>query len=308
MAVDKNEIKVPYLLPTGIKPQKSLGQNFLLDSNILEEIVGLAEAKTSDTVLEIGAGTGSLTKELAKNASKVIAIEKDSKLCTILREQFKDYLNVEIVEGDIRNIISNFPACAPAFAKASVDKKASAGKQIQNSKFKIQNFQPYKLVANLPYYLSSFILRRFLEIEQKPEMIVLTLQKELVERICEKEGKMSIISIMVNLYGKPQLGPIITKDKFYPVPQVDSRVLIIKDIKKPENIDEKYFFRILRIGFSSKRKKLLSNLKNGTGLSKEKLKEIFDDLAISDMVRAQELSLCQWKELSAKIKMQETQN
>jgi len=300
MTVDKNKIKTSYL-SEDIKPQKSLGQNFLLDSSILEEIVSLAEIVASDTVLEIGPGTGSLTKELAKNASKVIVVEIDSKLCTILREQFKDYLNVEIIEEDIRNIISKFPACASAFAEASTGKKASAGKQISNS-------QKYKLVANLPYYLSSFIIRRFLEIEQKPGMIVLTLQKELVERICEKEGKMSIISIMVNLYGKPQLGPIITRDKFYPAPQVDSRVLIIKDIKKPEDVDEKYFFRILRIGFSSKRKKLLSNLKNGTRLSKEKLKEIFDDLVIGDMVRAQELSLDQWKKLSVKIKAQETQN
>jgi len=300
MTVDKNQAKNSSL-SEDIKPQKSLGQNFLLDSNILKEIVSFAEIIASDTVLEIGAGTGSLTKELAKNASKVIAVEKDEKLISVLKEELKNYKNVEIIEEDIRNIISKFPAYAPAFAKALAGKEASAGKQIPNS-------QKYKLVANLPYYLSSFIIRRFLEIEQKPEMIVLTLQKELVERICEKEGKMSIISVMVNLYGKPQLGPIITRDKFYPAPQVDSRVLIIKDIKKPEDIDEKYFFRILRIGFSSKRKKLLSNLKNGTRLSKEKLKEIFNDLAISDMVRAQELSLDQWKKLSLKIKAQEIQN
>ncbi|MFA6437042.1 MAG: 16S rRNA (adenine(1518)-N(6)/adenine(1519)-N(6))-dimethyltransferase RsmA [Candidatus Paceibacterota bacterium] len=274
MTVDKNKTKTSFL-SEDIKPQKSLGQNFLLGQEILNEIVDLAEVKTSDTVLEIGPGTGSLTKELAKNASKVIAVEKDEKLIFVLKEELKNYKNIEIICSDIREWLNS-------------------------DNLKIQ--EPYKLVANLPYYLSSFIIRRFLEIKQKPEMIVLTLQKELVERICEREGRMSLISIMVNLYGKPQLGPIITRDKFYPAPQVDSRVLIIKDIKKPENIDEKYFFRILRIGFSSKRKKLLSNLKNGTRLSKEKLKEIFNDLFISDMVRAQELSLDQWKKLSAKIK------
>ena len=221
-----------------IQPKKELGQNFLQDKKILCDIVKLGELKNNDIVIEIGPGKGDLTQELIKSAQKVIAIEKDKDLVRLLREKFFHVKNLEIIEGDIREIILNLDLLFSSEEK-------------------------YKLIANIPYYLSSFILRRFLEIKNKPQKIVLLLQKELTERICAKAGKMSLISIMVNLYGKPELGSIVKKENFYPQPKVDSRILIIDDIKDPDDIDKKMFFIILRIGFAQKRKKLINNLHNG---------------------------------------------
>jgi 16S rRNA (adenine1518-N6/adenine1519-N6)-dimethyltransferase len=273
--VDKKNIE--------ISPKKSLGQNFLLDENILQEIAELAEVSDNDVILEIGPGTGLLTKELATRARKVIAIEKDERLISVLQKNLENFDNVKIISDDIKNIISS----------------------INSLELEKGN---YKLVANLPYYLSSFIIRRFLEIDEKPEKITITLQKELAERICEKPGNMSLISVMVNFYGEPRLGPVITRDKFYPSPQVDSQIVVIDKINSPNDIDIKFFFRTLRIGFSSKRKMLWKNLRNGFRLSKEQIFKIFGEININTMSRAQELSLEQWKKLSTKIKLLEISN
>ncbi len=258
-----------------ISPNKLLGQNFLLSKKALEEIVRLADLDLDDIVLEIGAGTGILTEELAVKAKKVIAIEKDKELIFILEERFKKYKNIKIVSGDIREMI---------------------GRQKG-----LMALRSYKVVANLPYYLSSYIIRRFLEIENKPETMVLMLQKELAERICAKVGKMSLISVMVNFYGKPKLGSVVKKENFYPQPKVDSQILIIDDIKSPENINEKVFFRILHIGFSQKRKKLINNLYNGLKIDKNILLKATKSLNLKETVRAQELSLGDWEDLYQKI-------
>jgi 16S rRNA (adenine1518-N6/adenine1519-N6)-dimethyltransferase len=270
-----------------IQSKKELGQNFLLSKKALEEIVQSAELSLNDIVLEIGAGTGILTEELAIKAKRVIAIEKDKRLISILRERFEKYQNVEILSGDVRNIIRS-------------------GKGRKTDNFPVP--RPYKVVANLPYYLSSYIIRRFLEIENKPKIMILMLQKELAERICAKAGKMSLISAMVNFYGKPELGSIIKKDNFYPQPKVDSRILTIRNIKEPCGIDIKIFFRILKIGFSSKRKMLIGNLKNGLGIPKEQIKKMFDDLGINKKARAQELTLKNWKELTEVIRTYNIKN
>lgn len=259
-----------------IKPKKELGQNFLLSKKPINQIIYSAQLTNEDVVLEIGAGTGSLSEELiAKGVKRLILIEKDEELVLILEKKFSKDKNVDIIQGDVREFFSK-------------------------DRLEIIN-QPYKIVANLPYYLSSFLIRRLLEIKNKPKTIVLTLQKELAERICAKPGKMSLISVMVNFYGSPSLGEIIKKEEFYPIPKGDSRILIIKDIKKPENIDEKVFFRVIRVGFSSKRKMLIGNLKNGFRLSKKQLLSLFRDIGINEKSRAQELSLEEWKELTNKI-------
>ncbi len=263
-----------------IQPKKELGQNFLLSKKAPEEIITLSELNPEDIVVEIGAGTGILTKELAQRTKQVIAIEKDKELMPMLEEACRAFKNIEFLNRDVRELLNSYKG------------------------YKREGFRalgPYKVVANLPYYLSSFIIRRFLEIENKPEVMVLMLQKELAERICAKAGKMSLISVMVNFYGKPELGSIVKKENFYPQPKIDSQILIIKDIKEPYDVNIKIFFRILKIGFSSKRKMLIGNLKNGLGISKEQIIKIFNDLGINEKARAQELSLKNWKALSKKF-------
>jgi len=261
-----------------IQPKKELGQNFLQNKEVLSNIIKLGELKEDDIVIEIGPGRGNLTQELIKSAKKVIAIEKDRDLVQLLREKFSSVKNLKIIEGDIRDLF------------------------IKNQLSIVKDSEHYKLIANIPYYLSSFILRRFLEINNKPKKIVLLLQKELAERICEKPGKMSLISIMVNFYGIPSLGPIVKKEKFDPVPKVDSQILVIDNIKSPKNIDEKTFFRILRIGFAQKRKKLINNLHNGTRIDNNILLNAIKFLKLKETVRAQELSLGNWKSLCQKIR------
>jgi len=251
------------------KPKKALGQNFLLNEEILQDIVNEADIEKTDTILEIGPGRGSLTELLIREAGRVIAIEKDGELVGLLKDKFSNTKNLEVIEGDIRN-------------------------------FTLKE-KPYKLVANIPYYLSNFILRKFLESENKPQKIVLLLQKEVAERICEDPGKMSLVSVMVNFYGKPRLGRIIQKENFEPVPKVDSRVIVVSDIKTPDNINEKLFFRILKVSFAQKRKKLINNLYNGLKIDKSELLKMIKSIGQKETARAQELSLKNWHDLYKKI-------
>jgi len=271
-----------------LKPNKTLGQNFLSDKRVLRDIVSSAEVSENDTVIEIGPGLGGLTEELVKSAKKVIAIEKDKDLVGFLKKKFSGLKNLDIIEGDIRERISIFEL-------------KNLNYQNLDETILILKDEKYKLVANIPYYLSSFILRRFLEIENKPQRIVLLLQKELTERICAGPGKMSLVSVMVNFYGSPKMGSIVKREKFDPAPKVDSRILIVEKIKTPKNINEKIFFRILRIGFSQKRKKLINNLHNGLRIDKNILLKAIKELKLKETVRAQELSLPDWKDLYQKI-------
>ena len=258
-------------------PAKKLGQNFLLSQKAIRQIIELARLQPTDIVLEIGAGKGTLTERLLEKARRVIAVEKDRALATFLKKRFQKYNNLTIITGDIRDYFN--------------DKKNS---------LVLSNLR-YKVVSNPPYYLSSYILRRFLEIENKPEMMVLTLQKELAERVCQEPAKMSIIAAMVRFYGEPHLGPVIKKSAFYPSPKVDSQILVIKNVKKPQDICEKDFFRILKIGFSNKRKMLAGNLKNGLGIPREEINAILRKLDINEKARAQELSIEEWKRLTQKL-------
>lgn len=263
-----------FIIVDKIRAKKSLGQHFLIHKDILREIVGLAKISSKDTILEIGAGTGTLTEILLEKGDRLVAIEKDKALVRLLEEKFNKTEKLLIIKGDIRELV-----------------------------FQLDNFispeKSYKLVANLPYYLSSFIIRKFLEANHKPETMVLLLQKELTERICANPGKMGLISTVANLYAKPKLGPIIKKEKFFPVPKVDSRVLILSNIKSPDiAINEKEFFRIVKIAFSSRRKTLLNNLKNGLNINKQKIKLAIKKAGLKENVRAQELSIDNWKRLT----------
>jgi 16S rRNA (adenine1518-N6/adenine1519-N6)-dimethyltransferase len=210
--------------------KKRLGQHFLKNKKILKEIIEAAELSKKDTVLEVGPGHGELTKLLGKNAKGVIAIEKDRDLIPTLKNKFKNS-NVKIIYGDIL--------------------------KFGNWKFKIGN---YKVVANIPYYITSRFLRSFLETGNKPKMMVLMVQYEVAKRICAKSPKMNLLALSVQVYGRPKFIRKVPKKYFSPPPKVDSAIIKISDIFgkwfRKNKIPEKKFFEILHLAFQQKRKML----------------------------------------------------
>jgi len=255
----------------GISPKKYMGQNFLIDKKILDKIIETAELKKQDTVLEIGAGTGILTKELAKKVKKVIAIEKDKNLIKILKKELEkeNIKNVEIIEGNALFL--------------------------EKSSLKLPN--NYKIVANLPYYISARVLRKFLEeIPQKkqgkrPKLMVVTVQKEVAKRICATPGNMNILAISVQLYSFPKIVKIIKKESFWPKPKVDGTILKLKIKNKIPKIDTKKFFKIIKVGFSSPRKQIKNNLKKVFGKETE---EFLKNKGINPRSRPEEIKLENW--------------
>jgi len=255
----------------GISPKKYMGQNFLIDKKILAKIIKTAELKKQDTVLEIGAGTGILTKELAKKVKKVIAIEKDKSLIKILKKELKkeNIKNVEIIEGNVL--------------------------LLEKNSLKLPN--NYKIVANLPYYISARVLRKFLEeIPQKkkgkrPKLMVVTVQKEVAKRICATPGNMNILAISVQLYSFPKIVKIIKKESFWPKPKVDGTILKLKIKNKIPKIDIKKFFKIIKVGFSSPRKQIKNNLKKVFGKETE---EFLKKARINPESRPEEINLENW--------------
>ena len=268
--LNKEEIK-KILKSKDLKILKSLGQNFLIDENVLGKIVQAAELDKNDVIIEIGPGFGTLTEELSKKCKKVIAIEKDKKLAEKLDGKFE---NIEIITDDILKIK----------LKEFIKKYAPDGK--------------YKLVSNIPYYITSPIIKMFLESDIQPELIVLLMQKEVAERICAKPGKLSVLALSVQVYGEPEIVDYVDKSAFYPEPKVDSAILKIKNIKK--NFPNEYYkdlFRIIKIGFSSKRKKLANNLSAGLHIGKMQSEELIVEAEINLNARAQELELEDWRKL-----------
>ncbi|KKT63517.1 MAG: Ribosomal RNA small subunit methyltransferase A [Candidatus Giovannonibacteria bacterium GW2011_GWC2_44_9] len=222
------------------KQNKYLGQHFLKNKKILEEMARAAEISKKDIVLEVGPGTGTLTEILAPRAKKMIAIEKDRELVALLREKFRHYKNVEIVYGDIL--------------------------KFRTSDFEFQISQPFKIVSNLPYYITSRFLRLFLtQTEFRSKLMVLMVQKEVAERILARDGKESLLSLSVKAYAKAEIIRRVSKNLFSPPPKVDSAIIKISDISsnffKQNKIDEKNFFEVLRAAFQKKRKMLRHSLK-----------------------------------------------
>ena len=254
---------------------KSLGQNFLIDETVLEKILDCSELSDDDVVIEIGPGLGTLTEELSKKCKKVIAIEKDYKLARMLTGKFE---NVEVINGDILQMnISEI-----------VQKYTRDGK--------------FKMISNIPYYITSPIIKLFLENVAQPELIVLLMQKEVAQRICEKPGKLSMIALGVQVYGEPEIIDFVKNTSFYPAPKVDSAILRIKNIKR-EFSDEHYrnLFRIMKMGFAAKRKKLANNLSAGLQIEKAQAEKILVKAEIDLKVRAQELNIEQWEKLAKAV-------
>ena len=251
---------------------KGLGQNFLQDSMALEEIVSAAEIQPTDIVLEIGPGLGSLTRYLAVSAKAVIAVELDENLIPPLKAVLSPYQNVQIIHGDILKLTPN--------------------DLIAESK--------YLVVANIPYYITSAVIRHLLESESKPRRIVLTIQKEVAQRICAKPGDMSLLALSVQVYGKPRIAAHIPAEAFFPAPKVDSAVLVI-DIYSSPLINEELlesFFKLVKAGFSQKRKTLRNSLSSSLHISPSNAAEFLTHANIDPQRRAETLSIEEWERLA----------
>lgn len=265
----------------GLHPRKRLGQNFLSDPHALNRIVAAAELSGDDRVLEVGAGLGTLTRPLAENAGRVVAIELDDGLVEILREQVAGLPNVEIVHDNVL-------------------------------RFPRHDFEHlgYKLVANLPYYITSAVLRHFLEELPRPRIMVVTVQREVAERIVARPGKMSLLAVSIQLYGTARIVARIPAGAFYPPPKVDSAVLRIDVADQPlvalgQGNDEsgatKAFFRVVRAGFSQKRKTLRNSLSGGLRLPPAEVEAALIAAGIDPRRRAQTLSLQEWGDLTGNL-------
>jgi len=250
---------------------KGLGQNFLQDPLALEQIVSAAEIQPIDTVLEIGPGLGSLTRYLAVSAKDVVAVELDKNLIPPLQGVLAPHENVRILQGDIL--------------------KLSPKELIAEDN--------YLVVANIPYYITSAVIRHLLESESKPRRIVLTVQKEVAQRICAKPGDMSLLALSVQVYGKPRIGAQIPADAFFPAPKVDSAVLVIDIYPKPLIEEEllETFFGLVKAGFSQKRKTLRNSLSGGLHISSADAAARLTRANIDPQRRAESLSISEWSEL-----------
>jgi 16S rRNA (adenine1518-N6/adenine1519-N6)-dimethyltransferase len=266
---------VPALLRAhGLRPKKSLGQNFLIDPTALQKIVAAADLSAADAVVEVGAGVGRLTRLLAEQAGRVVAVELDDRLVQILREQVADLSHVRIVHGDVRDILD----------------------------FGFSH-REYKVVGNLPYYITSAVLRHFLENEPRPRLMVVTVQREVAQRVVAEPGDLSLLAVSVQFYGHPRVVARIPAGAFYPRPQVDSAVVRI-DVEEQltvalgEGVDEAQFFRVVRAGFSQRRKTLRNSLSGGLRLSPACVEEALAQIGVDPRRRAQTLSLQEWADVA----------
>jgi len=262
----------------GLRVRKGLGQHFLIDEKVLGLIISAARLTPADIVMEIGPGFGVLTKELARQAGWVVAIELDNKLAVILREILASFSNVNIVNEDILRIVP-----ATLLPEQKLPRVISSPLS-------------YKVVANLPYYITSPVLRHFLEASVKPQVMVLMVQKEVAEEIVAKPGRMSLLSISVQLYGEPVIIDYVPAHCFYPAPEVDSAILRIALYPQPavEITDKESYFALVRAGFSSSRKQLVNSLAQGLALPKADVLVLLERVGIVPQRRAETLTLEEW--------------
>jgi 16S rRNA (adenine1518-N6/adenine1519-N6)-dimethyltransferase len=258
----------------GLRADKALGQNFLQDESILQKIAKTAEIVSGDHVLEIGPGLGSLTRYLAVAAKEVTAVELDAELLGPLQAVLQPYQNVRIVHGDILEL--------------------KIAELIQ---------QPnYIVAANIPYNITSAILRHLLEGDVKPRRVVLTIQKEVAERICAAPGDLSLLALSVQVYGRPSIAAKIPAAAFHPAPKVDSAILRIDMYPEPLINTEllPIFFKLIKAGFGQKRKTLRNSLSAGLHIPPQEAEAMLTSAGIDFMRRAETLSIEEWKGLCGK--------
>jgi len=256
----------------GLHPKKGLGQNFLVDDTYLQRIVEAAGVGPQDEVLEIGAGLGSLTRYLAASAGRVCAVEMDGRFMPVLKKVLKDFNNVVLVNADVMETDPGTWMRQPA----------------------------YQVVANIPYYITSALIRHLLESDVKPGRMTLTIQKEVAQRICAKPGDLSLLALSVQVFGSPRVALAIPAGAFYPAPKVDSAVLTVELMEKPlvpqEHLAE--FFNLAKAAFSRKRKMLHNALSGYAGLGAEGAARLLETAAIDAQRRAQTLTLEEWGRLA----------
>ena len=259
----------------GLRAHKGLGQNFLQDAEALDKIVSAAEIQRTDTVLEIGPGLGSLTRYLAVSAKEVVAVELDENLLPPLKAVLAPYQNVRLIHGDILKLSPN----------------------------DLITERDYIVVANIPYYITSAVIRHLLENEPKPRRVVLTVQKEVAQRICAQPGDLSLLALSVQIYGKPRIVAHIPAEAFFPAPKVDSAVLCV-DIYAAPLIKEELlesFFKLIKAGFRQKRKTLRNSLSSGLHISPTDAADLLTRADIDPQRRAETLSIEEWERLSSSI-------
>jgi 16S rRNA (adenine1518-N6/adenine1519-N6)-dimethyltransferase len=259
-----------------LRAHKGLGQNFLQDPLALETIVSAAEIQRTDTVLEIGPGLGSLTRYLAVSAKEVVAVELDENLLPPLQAVLSPYQNIRLIHGDILKL----------------------------SPKDLNLESNYVVAANIPYYITSAVIRHLLESETKPRRIVLTVQKEVAQRICAEPGDMSLLALSVQVYGEPRIAANIPANAFFPAPKVDSAVLVV-DIHFSPRIQEELldtFFKLIKAGFSQKRKTLRNSLSSGLHISPSGTADLLTRANIDPQRRAETLSIEEWQRLGELLK------
>ncbi len=274
-------LDVPGLLRQyGLRPDKRLGQNFLIDDASLQRVTAAADISPEDTVLEIGAGLGSLTRHLAPQAQHVFAVEIDARLIPPLNQVLSPYPNVKIIEGDILSLDLEEILPGPG----------------------------YLVVANIPYNITSALIRHLLEASLPPKRLILTVQREVAERICAAPGEMSLLTLSVQVYGQPRVMARIPAGAFYPTPQVDSAVVRVDVFSDPfiptPLLDD--FFLLAKAGFSQKRKTLRNALSGGLGLPPTETATFLLESGIDPMRRSETLSLEEWRLLVENYRFKNT--
>jgi 16S rRNA (adenine1518-N6/adenine1519-N6)-dimethyltransferase len=259
----------------GLRPDHRLGQNFLIDPAALERVVQAAELDPQDTVLEIGAGIGTLTSRLARSAGRVVAVEIDRRLIEPLLEGVRPFPGVQVVHADA----------------------------LQLDLTALMRGEPFRVVANIPYQITSHLLRRLMEMPQGPDRVVLTLQAEVVDRITAQAGEMSLLALSVQVYGLARRAAHIPAGAFFPAPEVDSAVLRIDRHPRPAIAPEQIpaFFRVARAGFQQRRKQLHNALSAGLGLGAAEVAGLLARAAVRPDVRAQELTLADWERIARQM-------
>ena len=261
----------------GLKARKGLGQHFLVDSKVMEAVVDAAGLTPDDTVIEVGPGLGIMTDELANRAGWVIAIELDNKMAAVLRKTLSCD-NVVIINEDV---LGTDPA-----------------ELLRGQGEFPRTLKPYKVVANLPYYITSPVLRHFLGASVKPEVMVVMVQKEVAEAITAEPGKRSVLSVSVQFYSKPSIVTYVPAESFYPKPDVDSAVVKIDVYPQPPvDVDEEGFFRMVRAGFTASRKQVVNSLVQGLKLPKAEVLAALKKANIDSQRRAETFTLEEWATL-----------
>ena len=256
----------------GLKPKKNLGQNFLVDPQGLRQIIQAAELRSDETVLEVGAGLGVLTNALAWHARWVVAVEIDSRLAAIIQDLLELPHKVEVLRADVLDLKLEelFPQ------------------------------EPYVVVANIPYNITSILIRKFLESPAPPDRLILTVQKEVALRATSAAGDMSLFAVSVQIYGVPQVMAILPPESFFPQPSIESAILRVRPHDQPvlERSLIPWIFRLAKSGFAQRRKQLHNSLAAGLQISSDQTKRFLESAKLPPKIRPQELSLADWAELA----------